>query len=111
MGLSVDEVRARVRTAVEALQSESPEAASEDQKALLRLLAQREEGYEDIGALMGLSVAEVRSRVRDALGELGGAAEPTRAPVKEEAAKAEAAAAAPKAPAPEPEPPAPRTAP
>ena len=31
-------------------------ALSEDQKAMLRLLAQREEGYEDIGALTGLSV-------------------------------------------------------
>ncbi len=28
---------------------------------MLRLLAQREEGYEDIGALMGLSVSEVRA--------------------------------------------------
>ena len=37
---------------------------------MLRLLAQREEGYEDIGALMGLSVSEVRARVRDALAEL-----------------------------------------
>jgi hypothetical protein len=45
-------------------------ALSEDQKAMLRLLAQREEGYEDIGALMGLSVPEVRARVKDALAEL-----------------------------------------
>ena len=37
---------------------------------MLRLLAQREEGYEDIGALMGLSVSEVRARVRGALAEL-----------------------------------------
>lgn len=42
-------------------------ALTEDQKALLRLLAQREQGYEDIGALMGLSVGEVRERVREAL--------------------------------------------
>jgi hypothetical protein len=41
-----------------------------DQKAMLRLLAQREQGYEDIGALMGLSVDEVRKRVREALSEL-----------------------------------------
>ncbi|HXV04945.1 MAG TPA: hypothetical protein VFP23_03470 [Solirubrobacterales bacterium] len=40
---------------------------TDDQKALLRLLAQREQGYEDIGALMGLSVGEVRERVREAL--------------------------------------------
>jgi hypothetical protein len=44
---------------------------SEDQKAMLRLLAQREQGYEDIGALMGLSVEEVRLRVKEALDELG----------------------------------------
>jgi hypothetical protein len=43
---------------------------SDDQKALLRLLAQREEGYEDIAALMGLSVDEVRRRVREAVAEL-----------------------------------------
>jgi hypothetical protein len=45
-------------------------ALSDDQKALLRLLAQREEGYEDIAALLGLSVAEVRARVKGALAEL-----------------------------------------
>jgi hypothetical protein len=43
---------------------------SDDQRALLRLLAQREEGYEDIAALMGLSVDEVRSRVKAAVAEL-----------------------------------------
>jgi hypothetical protein len=43
---------------------------SDDQRALLRLLAQREEGYEDIAALMGLSVVEVRSRVKGALSAL-----------------------------------------
>ena len=37
---------------------------------MLRLLAQREEGYEDIGALMGLSDGEVRSKVKDALAAL-----------------------------------------
>jgi hypothetical protein len=61
---------------------------SDDQRALLRLLAQREEGYEDIAALMGLSVAELRARVKEALLELEGAgasdaaSDPTeRAPV------------------------------
>jgi hypothetical protein len=48
---------------------------SEDQKALLRLLAQREQGYEDIGALMGLSVEQVRARVGEALAALDGEAE------------------------------------
>lgn len=61
---------------------------SDDQRALLRLLAQREEGYEDIAALMGVSVAEVRARVKEALLELeeagasDAASDPTeRAPV------------------------------
>ncbi len=49
---------------------------SDDQRALLRLLAQREEGYGDIAALMGLSVEEVRSKVKGALSALdeGGSA-------------------------------------
>jgi hypothetical protein len=54
-------------------------ALSEDQKAMLRVLAQREQGYEDLAALMGLSVDEVRAKVRDALDQLeaeGGAAPP-----------------------------------
>lgn len=43
---------------------------SDDQRAMLRLLAQREQGYEDIAALMGLSVDQVRARVKDALDQL-----------------------------------------
>jgi hypothetical protein len=46
-------------------------ALTDDQRAMIRLLAQREEGYEDIAALMGLSVEEVRTRVKEALEELG----------------------------------------
>src|SRR5829696_4738127 len=34
---------------------------------MLRLLAQREQGYDDIAALTGSSVAEVRAKVREAL--------------------------------------------
>jgi hypothetical protein len=46
-------------------------ALSEDQKAMLRLLAQRgEQGYEDIAALKGLSVDDVRAQVRDAVTQL-----------------------------------------
>lgn len=45
-------------------------ALTGDQKAMLRLLAQREQGYEDIAALMGLSVEEVRARVQAALDQL-----------------------------------------
>jgi hypothetical protein len=42
-------------------------ALSEDQRALLRLLAQREQGYEDIAALKGMSVEDIRAEVREAL--------------------------------------------
>jgi hypothetical protein len=45
-------------------------ALSDDQKAMLRLLAQREEGYEDMAALMGLSVEDVRAKVKEALAEV-----------------------------------------
>ena len=99
-------------------------ALSEDQIALLRLLAQREEGYEDIAALLGLSVGEVRTRVRGALAELdsGGApaAAPPPEPAREEAARPaqqEVARPAPAEPeplepaAPEPEPARKRAAP
>lgn len=37
---------------------------------MLRLLAQREEGYEDMAAVMGISVEEVRERVKEALAEV-----------------------------------------
>jgi hypothetical protein len=50
-------------------------ALSDDQRALLRLLAQREDAYEDIAALKGLSVEQVRAEVRDALAELQAASE------------------------------------
>lgn len=57
---------------------------SDDQRALLRLLAKREEGYEDIAALKGLSVEQVRAEVKDALAELDatGEAPPPAAPAK-----------------------------
>jgi hypothetical protein len=38
-----------------------------DQKALLRLLAQREEGYENIAALKGIGIEDVRAEVKAAL--------------------------------------------
>lgn len=69
---------------------------SDDQRALLRLLAQREEGYEDIAALMGLSVDEVRRRVKDALAGL----EDERARDTGTPAAGPAAAVAPRVPAP-----------
>jgi hypothetical protein len=69
---------------------------------MLRLLAQREQGYEDIAALMGLSVDEVRVRVKDALAELEREGE--------ERPVLPAAEPEPPAPDPEPEPPAPAPA-
>jgi hypothetical protein len=56
---------------------------------MLRLLAQREQGYEDIAALMGLSVDEVRAKVKEALAEVDESGE----------AVAEVAAEAPETPA------------
>jgi hypothetical protein len=47
-------------------------ALTDDQKAMLRLLAQREQGYEDIAALTGQGVDGVRAKVREALGALDG---------------------------------------
>ncbi len=45
-------------------------ALTDDQRAMLRLLAQREEGYAEMAALMGISVEEVRARVKEALAEV-----------------------------------------
>lgn len=53
---------------------------SDDQKAMLRLLAQREEGYDDMAALMGISVEEVRERVKEALAEVEEPAAPEERP-------------------------------
>jgi hypothetical protein len=48
-------------------------ALSDDQKAILRLLAQRgAAGYEDLSALMGISAAEVHRRAKQAAAELEG---------------------------------------
>ena len=66
-------------------------ALSDDQRALLRLLARREEGYEDIAALKGMSVEEVRVEVKEALNQLavdreaGVEPPPPPAPAKAEA--------------------------
>lgn len=45
-------------------------ALTDDQRAMLRLLAQREEGYEDIAALKGVGVEDVRAEVRAAVAAL-----------------------------------------
>jgi hypothetical protein len=59
---------------------------SEDQKAMLRLLAQSDVSYEDIAALKGKSVEEVKAEVEAALAELDGAqaAQPSPTPPKPE---------------------------
>lgn len=76
---------------------------SGDQKALLRLLAQREQGYEDIASLMGLSVEEVRARVKDALDAVEREGGETPPPPKEKPAapKAEEKSAEKASPAPQ----------
>jgi hypothetical protein len=48
-------------------------ALSDDQRAMLQLLLQRGQSYEDIGGLLGLDVEGVRDRARAALTEIGGA--------------------------------------
>lgn len=80
---------------------------SDDQRAMLRMVAQRgEQGYEDIAALMGLSVEEVRAKVAAALAELdeegalaektaGGAPDPTPTQVDPPAAEKQAPSPAP----------------
>jgi hypothetical protein len=83
-------------------------ALSDDQRAMLRLLAQREQGYEDMAALMGVSVEELRGRVKEALAELEKEGKEAPALPPKPAAVAEAPPTAPEpTPAPEPEPPAP----
>jgi hypothetical protein len=82
-------------------------ALSDDQKAMLKLVAQPDTSYEDIAALMGLSVEDVRAKVEAALAELDQASSPT--PAREEKAPVPPVPPRqePKAEAPEPTPPAP----
>jgi hypothetical protein len=47
-------------------------ALSADQRAMLQLLLERDQNYEDIASLLDVDVDEVRSRARAALAELGG---------------------------------------
>ncbi len=87
---------------------------SDDQKAMLRVLAQREEGYEDMAALMGISVEELRRRVKEALAEVEepeptAPAPPPPAPAPP-APEPPAPAATPAPAAPSPTPPAPAAA-
>jgi hypothetical protein len=86
-----------------------PVALSDDQKAMLRLLAQREEGYEDMAALMGIGVEELRERVREALAEVDRAA--TAAGAAAPSPEPPPVPPEPKAPEPEPAKPAPSPTP
>jgi hypothetical protein len=73
-------------------------ALTDDQRAMLRMLAQNEEGYEDIAALKGVSVERVRAEVKEALAAAAAEQEAPAAPeapkperVEPEAPKAQAA--------------------
>lgn len=48
-------------------------ALTDEQRAMLQLLLEGGQGYDDIGSLLGIRPDEVRSRARSALGEIGGA--------------------------------------
>lgn len=48
-------------------------ALSDEQRAMLQLLLEGGQGYDDIGSLLGISAGDVRARARDALREMGGA--------------------------------------
>jgi hypothetical protein len=48
-------------------------AVTDEQRALLQLLLEGGQGYDDIGSLLGIGPDEVRSRARKALTEIGGA--------------------------------------
>lgn len=78
-------------------------ALTDDQKAMLRLLAQRgEDGYEDMAALMGISVEEVRQRVREAMAAAAEGDAPVESPAGAEVAPAAPAPTPPPAKAEEP---------
>jgi hypothetical protein len=82
-------------------------ALSDEQNAMLRLLASGEQGYDDIAALMGLSVTEVRARVVGALAQLEAEGKPVPdVPSPVPGGAKPAAEAAPPTPEPVPEPPA-----
>jgi hypothetical protein len=51
----------------------SPVALSDEQRAMLQLLLEGGQRYDDIGSLLGIAPDEVRTRARSALSEIGGA--------------------------------------
>jgi hypothetical protein len=48
-------------------------ALTDEQRAMLQLLLEGGQSYDDIGSLLGIAPDEVRTRARTALGEIGGA--------------------------------------
>ncbi|MBS1886937.1 MAG: hypothetical protein JSU06_07080 [Actinobacteria bacterium] len=87
-------------------------ALSNEQTAMLRLLAQGEQGYADIAALMGLSEEEVRAKVVGALAQLQAEGKPAPdVPPPIPGGAHPAAEATPPEPEPPPEPPAASEAP
>lgn len=48
-------------------------ALTDEQRAMLQLLLEGGQGYDDIGSLLGIAPDEVRTRAREALREMGGA--------------------------------------
>jgi DNA-directed RNA polymerase specialized sigma24 family protein len=47
-------------------------ALTDEQRAMLQLLLEGGQGYDDIGSLLGIAPDEVRERARSALREIGG---------------------------------------
>jgi hypothetical protein len=87
-------------------------ALSDEQNAMLRLLAQGEQGYADIAALMGLSEEDVRAKVVGALAQLQAEGKPAPdVPPPIPGGAHPAAEAAPPEPAEEPPPAAPEPEP
>src|SRR5215210_1362613 len=68
--------RQRLALAPPPIRSRLQMAISEDQRALLQLLLESGQDYGDIGELLGISEADVRSRANATLRELGGGRDP-----------------------------------
>src|SRR5215218_6268062 len=71
----IDPPKRRVRGASRVVSlpyASSPVALTDEQRAMLQLLLEGGQGYDDIGSLLGIGADEVRSRARAALREIGG---------------------------------------
>src|SRR5215207_4587446 len=61
----------------------APVALTDEQRAMLQLLLEGGQSYDDIGSLLGISPEEVRSRARAALGEIAGADPDAQVPISD----------------------------